>query len=119
MRAWVVARNEQPLECVELPDPVPAGCEVLLDVTRCGVFHSDLHFWHGSYNLGGGRVMIIRDRGVTLPQTPGDEITGRVVAMGPYAQGIRVGDDRICDGVAAKGYEGFALSRQAAVHQAK
>ena len=95
MKAWVVARHEQPLECVELPDPVPAGAEVVLDVTRCGVCHSDLHFWHGSYNLGGGKAMSIRDRGVTLPRAPGHEVTGRVVAVGPDARGVGIGDERI------------------------
>jgi propanol-preferring alcohol dehydrogenase len=95
MKAWVVVRNEQPLECVELPDPVPTGSEVVLEVTRCGVCHSDLHFWHGFYNMGGGKVMSLQDRGVTLPRAPGHEITGRVVAFGPAAQGVAVGDERI------------------------
>ena len=95
MKAWAVIRNEQPLECIELPDPVPAGSEVVLDVTRCGVCHSDLHFWHGYYNMGGGKVMSLADRGVTLPRAPGHEVTGRVVAMGPEATGIAIGDERI------------------------
>ena len=95
MKAWAVVRNEQPLECIEMPDPVPTGSEVVLDVTRCGVCHSDLHFWHGSYNLGGGKVMSLRDRGVTLPRAPGHEMTGRVVAFGPEARGVAVGDERI------------------------
>ncbi len=95
MKAWAVIRNEQPLECIELPDPVATGSEVVLEVTRCGVCHSDLHFWHGAYNMGGGKVMSLQDRGVTLPRAPGHEITGRVVAVGPAAQGVAVGDERI------------------------
>ena len=95
MKAWAVVRNEQPLECIELPDPVPTGSEVVLDVIRCGVCHSDLHFWHGSYNMGGGKLMSLRDRGVTLPRAPGHEITGRVVAMGPEAGNTAIGDERI------------------------
>lgn len=95
MKAWAVIRNEQPLECIEMLDPVPAGTEVVLEVTRCGVCHSDLHFWHGSYNLGGGKTMSLKDRGVTLPRAPGHEITGRVVALGPDAGGVAVGDERI------------------------
>lgn len=95
MQAWAVIRNEQPLQCIELPDPVPTGSEVVLDVTRCGVCHSDLHFWHGSYNMGGGKVMSLAERGVTLPKAPGHEITGRVVAMGPDADGVALGDERI------------------------
>jgi propanol-preferring alcohol dehydrogenase len=95
VKAWVVVRNEQPLECVELPDPVATGSEVVLEVTRCGVCHSDLHFWHGSYNMGGGKMMSLQDRGVTLPRAPGHEITGRVVAFGPGAEGVALGDERI------------------------
>lgn len=95
MKAWAVVRNEQPLECIELPDPVPTGTEVVLDVTRCGVCHSDLHFWHGAYDMGGGKVMRLADRGVELPRAPGHEIVGRVVAVGPDAEGVAVGDDRI------------------------
>lgn len=95
MKAWAVIRNEQPLECIEMPDPVVTGAEVVLEVTRCGVCHSDLHFCHGSYNMGGGRTMSLRDRGVTLPRAPGHEITGCVMAIGPDAEGVAIGDERI------------------------
>jgi alcohol dehydrogenase/propanol-preferring alcohol dehydrogenase len=95
VKAWAVVRNEAPLECIELPTPKPTGTEVLLEVTRCGVCHSDLHFWHGSYNLGGGRTMSLKDRGVTLPRAPGHEIVGRVAAFGPDATGVAIGDERV------------------------
>ena len=95
MKAWAVVRNGQPLQCIELTGPVATGTEVVLDVTRCGVCHSDLHFWHGSYNMGGGKVMSLAERGVTLPRAPGHEIVGRVVAMGPDATGVAIGDERI------------------------
>ncbi len=95
MKAWAVVAAGKPLELIELPTPEPKGSEVLLAVTHCGVCHSDVHFWHGSYNLGAGKILRIRDRGVTLPRAPGHEIVGRVVAMGPDAAGISVGDIRI------------------------
>jgi propanol-preferring alcohol dehydrogenase len=95
VKAWAVIRNEQPLECIEVPDPEPSGSEVVVEVTRCGVCHSDLHFWHGTYNMGGGTVMRLADRGVTLPRAPGHEIVGRVVAMGPDATGVALGDSRV------------------------
>ena len=95
MKAWAVTRNEQPLECIDLPDPEASGTEVVLAVTRCGVCHSDLHFWHGAYNMGGGKVMRLADRGVTLPRAPGHEIVGRVVALGPDAAGVAIGDERV------------------------
>ncbi len=95
MKAWAVVEPGTPLQHLEFPTPVPAGSEVLLEVTHCGVCHSDLHFWHGFYNLGGGKVMKVTDRGVTFPRAPGHEIVGRVVALGPDAQGVSVGDLRI------------------------
>jgi alcohol dehydrogenase/propanol-preferring alcohol dehydrogenase len=95
MKAWAIVENGQPLQHIELPTPEPDGTEILLEVTECGVCHSDLHFWHGFYNLGGGKLMSIKDRGVTLPRAPGHEIVGRVVAVGPDAAGVAIGDRRV------------------------
>ena len=95
MRAWAVVKNEAPLEEIELPTPEPQGTEVLLETTYCGVCHSDLHVWDGRYDLGGGRIMNLKDRGVTLPLAMGHEIAGRVVKWGPQARGLAVGDLRI------------------------
>lgn len=95
MKAWAVVEAGAPLQEIDLPTPVPQGSEVLVEVTHCGVCHSDLHFWKGEYNMGGGKVMKIADRGVTLPRAPGHEIAGRVTAFGPDAQGVAVGDVRV------------------------
>ena len=95
MRAWAVVANGAPLQKLEFPTPVPTGTEVLLETTHCGVCHSDLHIWEGKYDLGGGKVMNLADRGVSLPLAMGHEIIGRVVAMGPDATGVSVGDVRI------------------------
>jgi len=95
VKAWAVVAHEAPLECVELPDPEPTGSDVVLAVTRCGVCHSDLHLWHGGYNLGGGRVLSVKDRGLVLPAAAGHEIVGRVVALGPDATGVAIGDRRV------------------------
>jgi propanol-preferring alcohol dehydrogenase len=95
MKAWAVVEAGEPLQHIELPTPQPSGTEILLEVTHCGVCHSDLHFWKGFYNLGGGKVMKVTDRGVTFPRAPGHEIIGRVVAMGPDAVGVSLGDLRI------------------------
>lgn len=64
-------------------------------VSHCGVCHSDLHFVHGEFDLGGGKKLKITDRGVKLPCAPGHEIVGRVVAKGPDASGVEIGDERI------------------------
>ena len=95
MRAWAVVENEAPLQEIELPTPQPIGTEILLETTHCGVCHSDLHIWEGRYDLGGGKVMRLRDRGVALPITLGHEIVGRVVKLGPDAKGVAIGDLRI------------------------
>jgi alcohol dehydrogenase/propanol-preferring alcohol dehydrogenase len=95
MRAWAVVENGQPLKEIEMPTPEPKGTEVLVEVTHCGVCHSDLHIWEGHYDLGGGKVMSLKDRGVTLPLAMGHEIVGRVAKLGPDAKGVKVGDLRI------------------------
>jgi alcohol dehydrogenase/propanol-preferring alcohol dehydrogenase len=95
MRAWAVVENGKPLQEIELPTPEPTGTEVLLEVTHCGVCHSDLHIWDGYYDVGGGQKMSLKDRGVTLPLAMGHEIVGRVVKLGPDAKGVKPGDLRI------------------------
>ena len=95
MRAWAVVENGAPLQEIELPTPEPKGTEVLIEVTHCGVCHSDLHIWEGHYDLGGGNKMSLKDRGVVLPLAMGHEIVGRVAKLGPDAKGVKVGDLRI------------------------
>ena len=95
MRAWAVVENGAPLREIELPTPEPRGTEVLVEVTHCGVCHSDLHIWEGFYDLGGGQTMSLKDRGVVLPLALGHEIVGRVAKLGPDATGVKVGDLRI------------------------
>lgn len=95
MRAWAVVENGQDLQVLDLPTPEPQGTEVLLEVTHCGVCHSDLHIWEGYYDMGGGKRMSLKERGVKLPLAMGHEIVGRVAKLGPDATGVAVGDLRI------------------------
>ena len=67
MKAWAVVAHGAPLECVEIADLVPTGAEIVITVTHCGVCHSDLHLWHGGYDLGGGKFLSVADRGLKLP----------------------------------------------------
>ena len=60
-----------------------------------GVCHSDLHLSDGYFDLGGGKRMSLDDRGMKLPVTLGHENVGEVVAVGPEAQGVKVGDRRL------------------------
>lgn len=95
MRTWAVVENGKDLQELEMPTPEPTGGQVLLEVTHCGVCHSDLHIWDGFYDLGGGKKMSLKDRGVVLPLAMGHEIVGRVVKLGPDAKGVKPGDIRI------------------------
>jgi propanol-preferring alcohol dehydrogenase len=95
MHGWAVVRSGHPLEAIEVTTPVPTGTQVLLKTTFCGVCHSDLYFQDGYYDLGGGKRLSLKDRGVTLPFVPGHETVGRVVAFGPDAKGVAVGDHRL------------------------
>ena len=73
------------LELVERPEPVPAGGEVLIEVTRAGVNFADLHQRTNSYVAQ-----------AELPLVPGAEVAGRradtgervvaLVGTGGYAQ---------------------------------
>jgi len=95
MRAWAVVANGAPLQEIELPTPEPTGTQVLLEVMHCGVCHSDLHVWEGQWDLGGGQVLRLADRGVTLPLAMGHEIVGRVLRAGPEAGGVQPGEVKI------------------------
>ena len=95
MELWAITEPGKPLQKLTEVDPVPLGTEVLVKVSHCGVCHSDLHLWKGEYDLGGGKKLNILDRGVKLPRAPGHEVLGEVVAVGPDAQGVKVGDSRV------------------------
>jgi D-arabinose 1-dehydrogenase-like Zn-dependent alcohol dehydrogenase len=91
MKSFKIADYGQPLQEMDDPAPQPAGREVLVRVTGCGVCHSDVHIWEGYFDLGGGQKAPV-SRGHTLPFTLGHEIVGTVEAMGPEAEGCQVGD---------------------------
>ena len=92
MRAMQIIEWGQPLEARDYPDPEPQGEEVLLRVEAAGVCHSDVHIWDGHFDLGGGQQISLASRGVQLPFTMGHEIAGEVVALGPQASGVQIGD---------------------------
>jgi alcohol dehydrogenase, propanol-preferring len=95
MKSYDVVDFGAPLRQAEKPTPKPQGSEVLLRTLAAGVCHSDLHIWEGWYDLGGGKRLTLKDRGMTLPLTMGHEIVGEVVAFGPEAMGVKVGDKRL------------------------
>jgi alcohol dehydrogenase, propanol-preferring len=70
----------------------PAGHEVTIRVTHCGMCHSDLHVQAGGFDMGGGKMSSLERAGTKLPVTMGHEIGGEVVELGPDVQGVKLGD---------------------------
>src|SRR5450432_1593949 len=96
MKSFQVTDFNAPLKEVDVATPKPAGTQVLLKVKAAGVCHSDLHIWQGGYDLGHGRKPLsLKDRGVSLPLTMGHETVGEVLAFGPEARGVAVGEVRL------------------------
>jgi propanol-preferring alcohol dehydrogenase len=80
MRAMVLEEAGLPLTEREVPDPVPAEGQVLIEVSTCGVCRTDLHIFDGE---------------LTEPELPlilGHQIVGTVVGAGPGADGFSTGD---------------------------
>ena len=76
---------------VETETPQPQGTEVLIKTVACGVCHSDIHMHDGVFELGGGKQLEVGQEGMVL----GHEIFGKVVALGPDAEGAAIGDLRV------------------------
>ena len=89
MKSYDVCECGAPLQMIERPTPKVAGTEVLLKVIAAGVCHSDLHIWDGYYEIGDGKRLMLKDRGIKLPLTMGHENVGEVGAFG----GIDIDDD--------------------------
>ena len=87
MKSYQVIDFGRPLRETDLPDPSRPGHEVVVAVKAAGVCHSDLHIWEGSYDLGRGKRMMLKDRGIPLPLTLGHETAGEIVSVG--AEGRR------------------------------
>jgi len=85
MDMWATVEYGKPLEKIQQPIPEPKGKEVLVKVTHCGVCHSDVHFWEGYFDMGGGKKLQMADRGAKLPFAHGHEILGNIVKAGPDA----------------------------------
>ena len=85
MRAWRVRQpgpvRNRPLELdASAAVPAPSAGELLVAVRACGVCRTDLHIAEGD--------LAVHRPGVT----PGHEVVGEVVALGPGAAGFAVGD---------------------------
>ena len=63
-----------------MPDPVPGEGEILVEVSACGVCHTELDEIEG------------RTPPPRLPVVPGHQVVGRVAGSGPGAHRFRTGD---------------------------
>jgi propanol-preferring alcohol dehydrogenase len=93
MKSYQLRAFGTALELEERLTPEPTGAEVLLKVIASGICHSDLHLCDGGYDLGNGNRLSLTDRGVRLPLTLGHETVGEVVACGPDARGLTIGEN--------------------------
>ena len=92
MKSYQIVDFGHELRETDLPDPSPTGDEVIVAVKAAGVCHSDLHIWEGSYDLGAGRRLMLRDRGIPLPLTMGHETAGEILSVGPNVTDRKVGE---------------------------
>lgn len=95
MLSYDVVEWGKPLQPREHETPVPKGTEVLLKLKYCGVCHSDVHIRDGYFELGGGKRFHMTDRGMNPPITLGHEPYGTVIAAGPEAVNVPIGEDRL------------------------
>ena len=77
--AWIAKAPKQPM-VLESVDPGPLGTEeVEIAVEHCGLCHSDISVLNNEWGIS------------QYPATLGHEVVGSVVALGPNAKGLAVG----------------------------
>ncbi|HWU73580.1 MAG TPA: zinc-dependent alcohol dehydrogenase family protein [Sphingomonas sp.] len=79
MTRMVIDAPGSPLRLTTSQLPQPTGTDVLIKVAVCGVCRTDLHVADGEITAD-------------YPIVPGHEIVGRVIALGPAAAHLDVGD---------------------------
>ena len=84
MKASYFRRHGGPevLEYGDLPDPIPAAGEIVVDVHAASINAADWKMRAGQY---GAAV-------VSFPHVPGRDVSGVVAALGPGASDFKVGD---------------------------
>lgn len=72
--------TRKPLRLTELPPPMPASGEIVVEVNYCAVCRTELHLVEGELPL------------TRLPLIPGHQIVGRVIDSGPRQLRFQIGD---------------------------
>ena len=80
MKAALLTARNAPLEIVQVPMPEITGDEVLVKVEANGLCFTDVQIWNGDHQPPG------------YPLIMGHEGIGKVVAVGPSATRLKVGD---------------------------
>ena len=80
MHAMVLKKSGSALEWTELADRLPGSGEIRVKVGACGVCRTDLH------------VVDNELPDLKVPIIPGHEIVGRIDAIGPGVEGLRMGE---------------------------
>lgn len=80
VKAYAAKSAQTPLEYFEFERRELRPHDVLIDITHCGVCHSDLHQARDEW---GGSI---------YPMVPGHEIVGKVVAVGAASTKFKIGD---------------------------
>lgn len=81
------------LQFSELPDPIPASNQILIEVEACGVNFPDVLIIQNKYQFK-----------PELPFAPGGEVAGKILAIGDQVQGFQIGQAVL----ALCGWGGFA-----------
>jgi propanol-preferring alcohol dehydrogenase len=86
MKAMVIERicnlkeEREPLRLADMPTPVPGNNEILVNVSACGICHTELDEIEG------------RTSPPRFPVIPGHQIVGTVIKTGKYANTYKPGD---------------------------
>lgn len=75
-----LAENQRPLKLISMDTPVPGAGQILIEVSVCGVCHTELDEIEG------------RTAPPSLPIVPGHEVIGRVSELGKNASRFSKGD---------------------------
>ncbi len=80
MKAAVYEQFQAPIAIEQVADPTPSPTGVVLAVRACGICRSDWHGWMGN------------DPDIKLPNVPGHELAGEIVAVGSEISKFNLGD---------------------------
>ena len=80
MKAAVMQGINKGINVEDLPEPVPAGDEIVIEQKQTGVCYRDILTYTGFFPRA------------KFPIVPGHEISGKIIATGPDVRNFKVGD---------------------------